>query len=335
VQVTCAGIFVVDLIAADLPRVSRPGELTFAPRGIGTYIGGHSANVSIDLVKLGIAEGEVSCVGAVGEDLFGSFVEETLRKHRLKVNLQRTKKTGTSVDLILVVKGQDRRYHVDVGANLCLSPSYVLSIVRKENPLIFYVGATGLLGEFDAELAEILREAKTRGSVTFVDPVVPYRKGWAHLLEAMEWIDVFHCNDKEASSITNDSDVIGAIRSLVDAGPKIVAVSLGGKGVMAATRNRLVRMKAFRVGVVDPTGAGDAFCAGTIHSLLRHVRRHGNRSLALADDDLIGVLLEGEAAGASCVTAVGTTSAVTRKNVDVLLDAQGSRVRRSARIVRI
>ena len=334
-QVTCAGIFVVDLIAADLPRVSRPGEITFAPRGVGTYIGGHSANVSIDLVKLGIAEGEVSCVGAVGEDLFGSFVEETLRKHRLKLNLERTRKAGTSVDLILVVKGQDHRYHLDVGANLYLSPSHVLSVLRKENPLIFYVGATGLLGELDTNLAKILREAKTSGCVTFVDPVAPYRKGWAHLLRAMEWIDVFHCNDKEASSITNDTDVVGAIRSLVSAGPKIVAVSLGGKGVIAATRNRLIRMKAFRVRVVDPTGAGDAFCAGIIHRLLTHIQKHDSRSLALTDDELIEVLLEGEAAGAVCVTAVGTTSAVTRQNVDALLDAQGSKVRGSVRIARI
>jgi len=335
VKVTCAGIFVVDLIAADLPRVSKPGEVTFATRGIGAYIGGHSANVSIDLVKLGTAKGEVSCVGAVGEDLFGSFIEETLQKHRLKVNLQRTRKAGTSVDLILVVKGQDRRYHVDVGANLYLSPSHVLSVLRKENPVIFYVGATGLLGEFDTDLAKILKEAKSRGCVTFVDPVVPYRKSWTHLLRAMEWIDVFHCNDKEASSITKDTDIVAAIRSLVSAGPKIVAVSLGGKGVMAATRNRLVTMKAFRVRVVDPTGAGDAFCAGTIHRLLTHIQRRDDRSLTLADDDLVEVLLEGEAAGAACVTEVGTTSAVTRENVDALLSAQGSKVRESVRTARI
>lgn len=334
-QVTCAGIFVVDLIAADLPRVSKPGEITFAPRGIGTYIGGHSANVSIDLRKLGMAKGEVSCVGAVGDDLFGSFVEETLQKHRLKVNLQRTKKAGTSVDLILVVKGEDRRYQVDVGANVHLSPSYVLSVVRNERPLVFYVGAAGLLGKFDTELAEILKEVKALGCITFVDPVMPYRKSWAHLLRAIRWIDVFHCNDKEALSITNESDVVDAVRSLASAGPKITVVSLGGKGLMAATRERLVKMRAFKVRVVDPTGAGDAFCAGTIYSLLRNIRRRPGWSLTLTDDELLGVLVEGEAAGAACVTAVGTTSAVTRRNVDRLLDAQGSKVRGSAKVVQL
>jgi len=55
----------------------------------------------------------------------------------------------------------------------------------------------------------------------------------------------------------------------------------------------------------------------------------------LTDDELVGVLVEGEAAGAACVTAVGTTSAVTRRNVDRLLDAQGSKVRKSVKVVQL
>ena len=47
--VTCAGVYVVDIFAADLPKVSDPGELVYAPRGIEVYIGGHSVNVSINL----------------------------------------------------------------------------------------------------------------------------------------------------------------------------------------------------------------------------------------------------------------------------------------------
>ena len=46
--VTCAGILVVDLIAANLPKVSDPGELTHAPKGIGVHMGGHAGNVSIE-----------------------------------------------------------------------------------------------------------------------------------------------------------------------------------------------------------------------------------------------------------------------------------------------
>jgi sugar/nucleoside kinase (ribokinase family) len=64
--VTCAGILVADMFAVDLPKVSAPGELTFVPRGIEMYVGGHSANVSINLRRMGLSEGDVSCVGPVG-----------------------------------------------------------------------------------------------------------------------------------------------------------------------------------------------------------------------------------------------------------------------------
>ena len=52
--VTCAGILICDIIAADLQKISNPGEVTFTPSGIKLCIGGHSANVSIDLMKLGL-----------------------------------------------------------------------------------------------------------------------------------------------------------------------------------------------------------------------------------------------------------------------------------------
>jgi len=74
--VTCAGILVVGLIAAHLPKVSDPGELIFAPEGIEVHMGGHAGNVSIDLRKLGLKQGEVSSIGAVGEDVFGDFLEK-------------------------------------------------------------------------------------------------------------------------------------------------------------------------------------------------------------------------------------------------------------------
>jgi len=41
-----------DIVAADLPRISGPGELVYAPRGIELLVGGHAANVAIDLTKM-------------------------------------------------------------------------------------------------------------------------------------------------------------------------------------------------------------------------------------------------------------------------------------------
>lgn len=324
--VTCAGILISDIIAANLPRVSDPGELTFTPDGIKLCIGGHSANVSVDLIKLGLPEGEVSSVGAIGEDLFGDFIENELRKHRVITHLERMREVGTSINLILVVKGQDRRFHVDVGANWRLDPEHVRAILRQETPLIFYVGATGLLGRFDEQLADILREAKMLNCITFVDPIAPYKHGWHPLLSALKWIDILHCNDVEASGMTGEKELEEAMEVLLKQGANLAVVTTGERGLVARTEKMTLNMPAFRVPTIDPTGAGDAFCAGMIYRLIQIMRRKRLGILEMPAEDLTRILLEGEAAGAACVTDIGTTTAVARENVDKLLKEQGAKV---------
>lgn len=324
--VTCAGIYVVDFIAADLPKVAGPGEVAFTEAGIGMRIGGHSANVSIDLIKLGLRRGEVSSTGAVGEDFLARFVEETLTSNGVVARLQRVRGVETSKNLILVVKGEDRRFHVDVGANFYLDPEHVKSVLKEERPLIFYVGAAGLLGKFDEELKGVLAEAKRMGSATFVDPIRPYKRGWDFLVESGELIDVFHCNDIEAESMTGERGLEASLSALMDAGIKLAVVSLGEEGLAAGMAGEKISMPAFKVRAVDPTGAGDAFCAGMIYKLIKLKGEGLKEGLKLDRGELIGVLLEGEAAGAACVTGVGTTTAVTRGNVDSILAEQGARV---------
>ncbi|MBO3757627.1 MAG: hypothetical protein JTT14_00745, partial [Candidatus Brockarchaeota archaeon] len=77
VEVLTSGFIVADIIAADLPKIADPGRLIFAPRGIKLTIGGHPCNVSIDLIQLGLEKGSVGIVGAIGKDVFGSFVRNT------------------------------------------------------------------------------------------------------------------------------------------------------------------------------------------------------------------------------------------------------------------
>ncbi|MFQ6095247.1 MAG: carbohydrate kinase family protein [Candidatus Bathyarchaeia archaeon] len=324
--VTSVGILVADIIAADLPKVSDPGELIFTGRDIELHIGGHAANVSIDLRKLGLERGGVSSVGAVGDDIFGEYIESVLERHGVVHHLQRVGGVATSKDLILVVRGQDRRYHVDVGANWYLSPDHVFSVLEEEKPAILYVGGVGFMGEFDEKLPIVLQKAKSIGCLTFVDPVAPYKHGWGIVIPALDWTDVFHCNNLEAAEITGEKDSTKAARILLDEGAKVVIISLGGEGLIASTRDTVFKMPAFKIPVVDPTGAGDAFCAGVIWGLVRVAYRKRLDITDLSEEELTRILLEGEAAGAACVTMVGTTTGVTEENVEKILKNQGSAV---------
>jgi len=330
-KVTCAGILVADLIAADLPRVSPPGDITFTPRGIRLHIGGHAANVSADLMGLGMKAGEVNCLGAVGNDLFGSFFEQALAGRRVQVELQWTSEALTAADLILVVKGEDRRYHCNVGANSVFDPDFVLRSVKRDPPLLFYAGGVGLMSRFDHHLATVLREVNKLGSVTFVDPVNPPDGSWDFLRKALQWTDIFHCNVLEARSLTEQPGLNEAIRAVLDFGPTLALVSRGKDGVTAAARNRALTLGAFKVKTLDPTGAGDAFCAGFIRRAVKKLARRGARQHDWGEAEMVDALLEAEAAGAACVTGIGTTSAVTRQNVRRLITAQGDTVRSSLR----
>jgi len=145
----------------------------------------------------------------------------------------------------------------------------------------------------------------------------------------LKWIDIFHCNNIEASGITGQKDLRKAARVLIIEGVKLAIISMGERGLFAQTRRVTLEMPALKVPVIDPSGAGDAFCSGTIYKLVKKTSGIQLDISGLSVEDLTNIFLEGAAAGAACVTAVGTTTAVTRENVDRLLNEHGLEILKS------
>jgi len=115
------GSFTVDIIAYDLPRIARPGEIVYVEGPINLHVGGHAVNVSIDLVKLGRVT-NVAAVGAAGDDVFAKIIKDELSRYGIKVYTQVVKEVGTARNVILVVKGEDRRFYVEIDSSNYLSP---------------------------------------------------------------------------------------------------------------------------------------------------------------------------------------------------------------------
>jgi sugar/nucleoside kinase (ribokinase family) len=327
--VLISGIAVVDLIASGLDRVARPGELAFG--SVRTSVGGHACNVSADLVRLGFPKSRLRVVFPAGRDLFGDFLVRRMKEQGLRVEPVLTARAPTSLDLILVVRGEDRRYHADAGANVEMTAAPVLALLEKHRPLVYYAGGVGLLGRFDADLAAVLSRAKGLGALTFVDVVSPYRKTWSFLRKALPWTDVFHCNGDEAASLSGRRGPAAAAAAIRAMGAKSVFVTLGGEGAVASVAGAVIRLGAFSVRVVDPTGAGDAFSAGLIVKIDRALAG-GRRPEDLAPEEWMELLLYGSACGAICATGVGTTTAVDAGKVDALVRKQGGALARAAAV---
>lgn len=326
-MVLVSGIAVVDLIASGLERVAAPGGVVFG--AIRHSLGGHACNVSADLVRLGLPKSQLRVVFPAGRDLFGDFLVRELKSEGVRVDPVLVDDTATSLDLVLVVRGEDRRFHADPGANLRMSSAPVLALLRKHRPRVFYAGGVGLLGKFDTDLAAVLKEAKRLGALTFVDVVFPYRKTWSFLRRALPWTDLFHCNADEAASLTGERNPLRAAAGIRRLGAGSVFVTMGGEGCVARVPGAVVRTPAFSVRVKDPTGAGDAFSAGLIFKIHEALKKGRNLD-HLPANQWLDILVHASACGAVCTTGVGTTAALDMKKVKALVGRQGGAMARSA-----
>jgi sugar/nucleoside kinase (ribokinase family) len=82
-------------------------------------------------------------------------------------------------------------------------------------------------------------------------------------------IDLLFLNEVEARLLVGIKNPEEAARRALKMGPKIVALKLGKKGCTILTKKGKIHSPAFDVKVVDTTGAGDAFDAGFLASVVK------------------------------------------------------------------
>ncbi|MEM4971831.1 MAG: PfkB family carbohydrate kinase, partial [Sulfolobales archaeon] len=116
-----------------------------------------------------------------------------------------------------------------------------------------------------------LELAKKYGLTSSWDPGrVLSKKGLSELKKILEMSDIVLLNSQEAYYMTNEKDYRKAADIIKDLGPQIVVVKLGKDGSYIKTKDFSEYIPAFQItNPVDTTGAGDAYAAGFITSLLR------------------------------------------------------------------
>jgi sugar/nucleoside kinase (ribokinase family) len=253
--------------------------------------GGCAANVGVNVAKQGIG---VSVVGKVGDDYWGRFVREDLEARGVSTARVRVSETQqTSQTMILLCKGQDRRFVHTFGANRELRAGDIDAASLDGARVLYLGGYLVMPGMVPAELAALFQEAQARGIRTVLDVVVPTGFRYSGDLESvLPYTDVFMPNDDEGEILTGEMDPVRQARRLQELGAKTVVVTMGGEGLLFTDGDRIHRADHFPSDVVDQTGAGDAFCAGFIAGMVRGL-------------DLEGCVAYGSALGASCVRSIG------------------------------
>jgi sugar/nucleoside kinase (ribokinase family) len=329
VKIVLVGGAVADIIVAGLPKVAEPGQAAYPAEGIQLHVGGHPTNISRDLVKLGVPPRNIYLQAAIGNDIFGQFIQAELQKFAINLHLQRIEQVETSKVVILVVKGEQRRNHFAPGASHHLDVETVIDLLQDVKPAIFYAGALG--GQLNDQIDRVLQEAKQLGCTTFLDTPLRARTRTRNVLK---YTDIIHLNDDEVAQYAGTTDINVASELLMKHGVHIAFITFGQEGALARMRSGGLRQKAFTVEMIDPTGPGDAFCSGILYALYK--RLETKRELALQHLSLTDVgemMLFGQAVGAVCVTGVGTTTAISLDAVSQLLKEQADDIRSSTRTI--
>lgn len=268
IEVVCVGDVVVDIVCSPLPHVPAAGEPMRIDE-IRALPGGCAQNTAIGLTRLGVKTGVVS---NLTDDLYGGFLQGSLQELGIDAShAKRVKGRQTSKTLVIPVVGEDRRYMHQDGVDdefsgRDLDPEYV------SQARVLHIASFLHLRELTAEsLIPVLEQARGRGCRVCLDVIICDR-GAQRLEECKQilpHVDYFFPNDDEGRVLTGLADPLEQAMALREWGAGTVVLTLGGRGLIAVSGDERLRMSAYTVPVVDPSGAGDAFAAGFITGLAK------------------------------------------------------------------
>lgn len=296
-SVVCLGILVADVIGRPIDSYPAPGTLQLVS-SITPHLGGCAANTGIGLQTLGVP---TRVVGKVGTDGFGSFVRDELASHGVNTaGLCEDPVTPTSATMVMVSTDAERTFLHCTGANATFTEADFSAEDVLAGTDLLHIAGHGLTPRFDGEqCARLLQHARARGVKTSLDTAGAPEPIWCENLRAtLPHLDYFVPSLHEVRYLLPNPETAtpeAVAEYLLNAGVRTVALKMGERGSYVTDGKEAHYVPSLRVEAVDATGAGDAFAAGFLAAALRGL-------------DLKTCAAFGNAAGALCVTQVGTTA---------------------------
>jgi sugar/nucleoside kinase (ribokinase family) len=255
-------------------------------------VGGSGAIAATGAARLGL---RVALCGVVGDDPFGDFLRDELERRGVDVGglvVDVARPTGVTV---VLARTNDRAILTHAGTIADLRTD-LIDPGRLELARHVHVSSFFLQRSLAPELPALFGRVRADGATTSVDPNWDPSERWdGGLRDLLVHTDVFLPNATEASLIAGIDELDDAVLALAERAGVVVTKD-GAGGALAAHGERLVRAAAPTIDALDTTGAGDAFDAGYLASML-------------AGDPLERSLAIANACGALSTRAVGGVDA--------------------------
>ncbi len=265
--------------------------------------GGAPCNVLAMLNNLGERP---AFIGKVGKDQFGEMLKSAVEAAGVDTaGLLMDETVHTTLAFVHRLPGGDRdfSFYRNPGADMMLQKDEVNEELIRSSRLFHY----GTLSSTHPGVREATRHAisvaEEAGLLISFDPNLR-EPLWNSLEEAraeisygMDHCHIMKISDNEIEFMTGTADYDEAVRRIrAEHDIPLILVTLGKEGSRAYYKDMVVTCPPFlQENTIETTGAGDTFCACSIHYVLEHGLEHLN-------EDQLMELLTFANAGASLIT---------------------------------
>ncbi len=289
-DVTIAGELNVDLVLSGLPD-ELPPEREFLADGMMLTVGGSSGILAHNQAALGSRVGFQS---RIGDDDLGKSLLQRLQQIGVDTSRVRCAPGAAKTGITVVLVRAAWRNMVTYPGTIAELSWDDLDFDYLADSRHFHISSFYLQQALRPRVPEIFRKMKEAGLTTSLDTNDdPDDKWGGGLDEALQYVDVFLPNEREAQKATGASDLEMAVTKLAKLVP-LVVVKLGPKGALAQRGAERYESSAIRVDTVDAVGAGDSFVGGFLNRYvqgadLQECLRAGNLAGALSTTRAGGV----------------------------------------------
>jgi sugar/nucleoside kinase (ribokinase family) len=269
---------VIDDVIATPTGPIRPD--TDTPATIERRGGGSAANTATWLATLGVPVDFVGRVGVMDLERHTRILREAGVRPMLAAD--HVLPSGT---IVILVDGDKRSMLTERGANAALDPDSVSDAILDGASALHFTGYS-LFGKTETVgFTKLIKRAKSRGVHVSVDAgsagfLADF--GAKRFLSAIAGVDLLFPSLDEGRALTGLDDPRAIAEQLAKSFP-VVALTLGSAGVIIADKRDSIHIDVVPAATVDPTGAGDAFCAGF---LAEWIGSHDRQAAARAGAEL-------------------------------------------------
>lgn len=295
--ITVIGSIHIDFYVS-LPKLPVPGETVLGYEFV-MKPGGKGANQAVATARLGAY---TYMVGRLGNDIFAEKLLDNFRKNNVDttyITIDQTTHTGTAF-ILLDKKTGENMIAVAPGADFNVSKEDV----DRAIPAIKNSDIVLLQLEIPLEtVVYAIKKASELSKKVILNPAPAAKLPE----EVFKYIYVITPNRVEAELLTGVrvetlEEAVKAGKKLVEKGVQYAVITMGGEGAVVVSENLIKHVPAYKVEIVDTTGAGDAF--------------NGALAVFLAEGyDILEACKRANAAAAIQITRLGAQEGLPTRDV--------------------